>query len=102
MPYLITELSPHIPLLAMTTLALLFVVNPVWFSASVTLTYYLFDFFGHGAFASPTPNTDPFPLPRSYSLHCSQHLTNPLRLAYVLFMVTVRFSGLAGPPSGRF
>jgi hypothetical protein len=45
MPYLITELSPHIPLLAVTTLALFFVVNPVWFSASVTLTYYLFDFF---------------------------------------------------------
>jgi hypothetical protein len=45
MPYLITELSPHIPLLAVTTLALFFVVNPVWSSASVTLTYYLFDFF---------------------------------------------------------
>jgi len=44
MPYLITELSPHIPLLAVTTLALSFVVNPVWFSASVTLTYYLFHF----------------------------------------------------------
>lgn len=45
MPYLITELSPHIPLLAVTTtLALFFVVNPVWFSATVTLTYYLFDF----------------------------------------------------------
>jgi hypothetical protein len=43
MPYLITELSPHIPLLAVTTLALFFVVNPVWFSASVT--YYLFQFF---------------------------------------------------------
>jgi hypothetical protein len=104
MPYLITELSPHIPLLAVTTLALFFVVNPVWSSASVTLTYYLFDFLiGSGAFASPTPNTDPFPfLVVSYSLHCSQHLTNPLRLAYVLFMVTVRSSGLAGPPSGRF
>jgi len=54
MPYLITELSPHIPLLAVTTLALFFVVNPVWFSASVTLTYYLFDFLiGHGVFAFP-------------------------------------------------
>jgi hypothetical protein len=54
MPYLITELSPHIPLLAVTTLALSFVVNSVWFSASVTVTYYLFfDFLiGHGAFAS--------------------------------------------------
>jgi hypothetical protein len=62
MPYLITELSPHIPLLAVTTLALFFVVNPVWSSASVTLTYYLFDFLiGSGAFASPTLNTDPFP-----------------------------------------
>ena len=50
MPYLITELSLHIPVLAVTTLALFFVVNPVWFSASVTVTYYLFDFLiGHGA-----------------------------------------------------
>lgn len=60
MPYLITELSPHIPLLAVTTLALFFVVNPVWLS--VTLTYYLLIFLiGSGAFASPTPNSDPFP-----------------------------------------
>jgi hypothetical protein len=54
MSYLITELSPHIPLLAVTTLSLFFVVNPVWFGASVTLTYYLFDFLiSHGAFVSP-------------------------------------------------
>jgi hypothetical protein len=51
MSYLITELSPHIPLLAVATLAL-FSVNPVWFSATVTVTYYLFDLFGLGAFAS--------------------------------------------------
>jgi hypothetical protein len=64
MPYLITELSPHIPLLAVTTLALFFVVNSVWFSASVTVTYYLLPFFdfliGHGAFTSLL-------LPLSYS-----------------------------------
>jgi hypothetical protein len=87
MSYLITELSPHIPLLAVTTLALVFVVNPVWFSATVTLTYYLFDFFG---LASSPTNTYPSPSPRSYSLHCSKQLTTLLRLAYVLFMVTVR------------
>jgi hypothetical protein len=32
----------YIPLLAVTTLALLFLVNSVWSSASVTVTYYLF------------------------------------------------------------
>ncbi len=69
----------------------------------VTLTYYLFDFLmGRGA-SSSFPlflNTYPFPFTRSYFLQCSQHLTNLLRLAYVLFTVTVWFSGFAGLPSG--
>jgi hypothetical protein len=60
MSYLITELSPHIPLLAVATLALVFVVNSVWFSTTVTVTYYLFDFFGLSA-PAPSPNTYPFP-----------------------------------------
>ena len=41
MSYLIMELSPHIPLLAVTTLALVFVVNPVWFSVLLLLITFL-------------------------------------------------------------
>lgn len=53
MPYLITELSPHIPLLAVTTLALFFVVNPVWLvRVLVLLITFLIFLIGHTAFAS--------------------------------------------------
>jgi len=61
MPYLITELSPHIPLLAVTTLALFFFVNPVWLRVLLLLiTFLIFDW--PPCFClSPTLNTDPFP-----------------------------------------
>ena len=71
MSYLIMELSPHIPLLAVTTLALVFVVNPIWFSVLLLLITF-FDFFGLCAFASSVTSVDPIMLDLMNRARCSR------------------------------
>lgn len=83
--------SPRTPLLAVSTLALFFDVNSVWFSARRSYLFPFLIFFRSHLFCIPPPNTyPPSPSPRTYSLHCSKHLTTLLRITYDLITVSIR------------